>query len=223
MTVGLKDLEDAVCNIVQIIKQIPELKTLRLAVIGDLALWHYLPNHRQTDKINFITSFGVPRRLYKTLLQHTNTPFTRCGKRLFYRNVKGRDIQIQFAPFWNFPYLPESVQYVHSIPYGKVPYLYLMDLFRFMLNSSLSSMATGAKRQEAGDDALALMRHDKASHHRTHEYALAVDEHIRRLDVVFDTRAMLNFSRQQEILAEYLFRSKQLTVSPIMHSPPLHF
>lgn len=49
MTVELKELEYAVCDVIQIVKQIPELAESRLAVIGGLALWHYLPGHRPTD------------------------------------------------------------------------------------------------------------------------------------------------------------------------------
>lgn len=58
MTVELRELEYAVCDVIQIIKQIPELAESRLAVIGGLALWHYLPGHRPTDvRPNFFFFF----------------------------------------------------------------------------------------------------------------------------------------------------------------------
>ncbi|KAI1299524.1 hypothetical protein F5Y03DRAFT_365621 [Xylaria venustula] len=44
-----QELEDAICNVIQIIKQIPELADTRLAVVGDLALWHHLPTRRETN------------------------------------------------------------------------------------------------------------------------------------------------------------------------------
>lgn len=60
MTVELKELEFAVCDVIQIIKQIPELAEARLAVIGDLALCHYLPDHRPTDvRLNFSLHYNV--------------------------------------------------------------------------------------------------------------------------------------------------------------------
>jgi hypothetical protein len=49
MDFQFKELEDAVCEIIDIMQQKPELVDTKLLVIGGLALWHYLPNRRPTN------------------------------------------------------------------------------------------------------------------------------------------------------------------------------
>lgn len=58
MKARLKELENAVCDVIQIIKQIPELADTRLSVVGGLALCHYLPAHRPT-KVRLVPLVSV--------------------------------------------------------------------------------------------------------------------------------------------------------------------
>jgi hypothetical protein len=59
MTVRLRELEDAVCDVIQIIKQIPELSYGQLAVIGDLAMCKHLPNYERTN-VRLLSSMLIP-------------------------------------------------------------------------------------------------------------------------------------------------------------------
>jgi hypothetical protein len=49
MTATLKELESVARSVIEVVKQIPEARSAKLAVIGGLALWHYLPEGRPTD------------------------------------------------------------------------------------------------------------------------------------------------------------------------------
>ncbi|KAI1126326.1 hypothetical protein F5Y10DRAFT_293870 [Nemania abortiva] len=220
MTVRVKELEDAVCDVIQIIKQIPELTGARLAVIGDLALCHYLPDRRPTDKITFITDLPALEFLGRKLLNHPNSPFWKTKQALFYRSPAGRDIEIEFSPQWLFPYLPDSTPLVYEIPYGKVPYAMAVDLFFFKLNSSLSVTTNPAKRRQDGDDAAALISRDNQDRFAD-GYIPTTKEQLRRLQGANDVQPMVILSPQQEQFIKDALRGEDLTVSSVMHSPPL--
>ncbi|KAF2967095.1 hypothetical protein GQX73_g6465 [Xylaria multiplex] len=100
----LKELEDAVCDVIQIIKQIPELTGTKLAVVGGLALWHYLPDYRPTNNINFVTNATNDEDLSfleQKLLEHPNSPFIQDQQALFYHSPAGWDIQIKISTRWH--------------------------------------------------------------------------------------------------------------------------
>ncbi|KAI1822142.1 hypothetical protein F4861DRAFT_516220 [Xylaria intraflava] len=161
MAHGLKELEDAVCNVIQIIKQIPELERLRLAVVGGLALWHYLADHRKTDNINFITDVSTsPSLIKKKLLGHPKSPFREDKQTFLYRNPAGWDIQIEFCSQWRFPYLPRAARFVRELLYGEVPYISLADLIVFKLDSSWLAPPDVPEKSRDGHDAAALLENE---------------------------------------------------------------
>ncbi|KAI1184022.1 hypothetical protein F5B17DRAFT_434002 [Nemania serpens] len=240
MTVELKELEFAVCDVIQIIKQIPELAEARLAVIGDLALCHYLPDHRPTDVINFITNLPTLELLRKKLLKHPNSPFTKSKQALFYHSPAGRVIQIKFSPQWLFPYLPESTQLIHEIPYGEVPYATAADLFFFKLNASLSATSSPTGRRQDADDAMALMSRDSrcgggdsglvngtgigAGFYHLPQSPIENRKAMmmmRRGSERDNSGGVVLLSSQQEQFIRDALRGEDLTVSSVMHSPPL--
>ncbi|KAI1439265.1 hypothetical protein GGR50DRAFT_12881 [Xylaria sp. CBS 124048] len=163
MAPKFKELEDAVCNVIQIIKQIPELERLKIAVVGGLALWHYLADHRGTDNINFITSVSTPPSLIKRkLLGHPKSPFREEQQKLFYRSPAGWDIRIEFSSQWLFPYLPRAARLVRELLYGEVPYISLADLIVFKLDASWLAPAEEPRKWQDGEDAAALLENEIA-------------------------------------------------------------
>ncbi|KAI0878059.1 hypothetical protein GGS24DRAFT_29791 [Hypoxylon argillaceum] len=220
MTVGFKELEDAACNVIQIVKQIPELTASRLAVVGDLALWHYLPNHRATDEINFITDTPAPELLQEKLLQHPNSPFTTSKQELFYRSPEGRDIPIRFSPHCNFPYLPESALPVQEIPYGRVPYIDVEDLYKFKVKSSRSMATAPAKQREDKEDAEALMGRDQ-QYRLPDGHTIAAGHQLIRFKEEAEKQPVVILSPEQDIFMKEAPRGEDLTVSEVMPSPPL--
>jgi hypothetical protein len=56
MPVTFNELERAALHIIQLLKSMSDLETMKIAVIGDLALWYHLPDHRRT-KVRRITTF----------------------------------------------------------------------------------------------------------------------------------------------------------------------
>ncbi|KAI1173136.1 hypothetical protein F4777DRAFT_600892 [Nemania sp. FL0916] len=156
MSIKIEELENAVCDVIQIIKQIPELTGARLAVIGDLTMCKYVPGYELTRKIRFITNAPSINDLTEKLLCHPTSPFIRHKQSLFYRSPVGQDIKIIFSPACAFPYLPDSALLIPEIPYGVVPYVTAADLASFKVYASLSPATSPTERRQESDDALAL-------------------------------------------------------------------
>ncbi|KAI0019371.1 hypothetical protein F4780DRAFT_452546 [Xylariomycetidae sp. FL0641] len=150
-------LECAACDVIQILKQIEGLEHTKLSVIGGLALWHYLPDYRPTDNINFLTNISTsPSSVKKKLLERPNSPFVQRSQVLFYQSSGGREVQVDISPEWLSPYLPDSAQNLHEIPYGSVPYISRADLVVFKLDSS-GLRSNPMKKERDARDAAALL------------------------------------------------------------------
>ncbi|KAL7622974.1 hypothetical protein AAE478_006653 [Parahypoxylon ruwenzoriense] len=151
------ELERAAWDVIQKVKQIQEFRHTKLSVIGGLALWHYLPEYRSTDNINFITSISTsPSSLKKRLLELPDSPFYQRAQILFYVNPEGKGIQIDISPEWLSPYLPKSAAKVQDISQDEIPYISLTDLIVFKLDSS-GLRSNPAKKDRDARDAAALV------------------------------------------------------------------
>ncbi|KAI0426577.1 hypothetical protein F5Y09DRAFT_334024 [Xylaria sp. FL1042] len=173
-----KELENAVCNVIQIIKQIPELADTKLAVVGDLALWRYLPAYRSTNSIDIITNSPAVNFLKWKLVDHPNSPFTQKKQVLSYRSPAGWDIPINISSQRGSHSLPEPEHLVYDLPYGEVPYISLEDLTLVKLSSSYSKTTNRTQRRQDADDAAALLDHKLARQSPT-QRAAWVEENLR--------------------------------------------
>ncbi|KAI1454517.1 hypothetical protein F4805DRAFT_477576 [Annulohypoxylon moriforme] len=152
-----QELERAACDVIQNVKEIQDLRHARLSVIGGLALWHYLPEYRSTDNINFITNISTsPSSLKKRLLERPDSPFFQRSQALFYKCPNGEDVRIDISPEWLSPYLPESAVKVQDISQDEIPYISLTDLIVFKLDSS-GLRSNPAKKERDACDAAALV------------------------------------------------------------------
>ncbi|KAI1418678.1 hypothetical protein F5Y13DRAFT_196449 [Hypoxylon sp. FL1857] len=152
-----QELERAACDVIHNVKQIQDLRHARLSVIGGLALWHYLPEYRSTDNVNFITNISTsPSSLKKRLLERPNSPFFQRSQALFYKSQSGREIRIDISPEWLAPYLPESAVRAQDISRDEIPYISLTDLIVFKLDSS-GLRSNPAKKERDARDAAALV------------------------------------------------------------------
>ncbi|OTA70263.1 hypothetical protein K449DRAFT_380304 [Hypoxylon sp. EC38] len=96
-----QELERAACDVIENVKHIQDLRHTRLSVIGGLALWHYLPEYRSTDNVNFITNISTsPSSLKKRLLERPGSPFFQRSQALFYKGQNGQEIRIDISPEW---------------------------------------------------------------------------------------------------------------------------
>ncbi|KAI1107112.1 hypothetical protein F4804DRAFT_241644 [Jackrogersella minutella] len=155
--VQLQELEQAACDVIKNVKEIQDLRHARLSVIGGLALWHYLPEYRSTDNINFITNISTsPSSLKKRLLEQPDSPFFQESQALFYKCPSGQVIRIDISPEWLSPYLPESAVKVQDISQNEIPYISLTDLIVFKLDSS-GLRSNPAKKERDARDAAALV------------------------------------------------------------------
>ncbi|KAI0554575.1 hypothetical protein F4679DRAFT_302333 [Xylaria curta] len=150
MKYSTKELEDAVCNIIQIIKQIPELEETRLKITGGLALRRYLDEHQPVDKINFVADLRVPlEHFILKLLEHPLSPFEREKQVLYYQSPEGRSIPIKFSKqvIRQVELLP-----VYDIAYATVPYITRQELDRLYPDPSRSGASDVRKRQGGADE-----------------------------------------------------------------------
>lgn len=127
---------------------------------------------------------------------------------------------------YQFPYLPDSTQLVHDIPYGEVPYITAADLFFFKLNASLSAASSPTGRRQDADDAMELLSRDARGR---------LVDGVGYLPPIEDRKAMMRRERdcgggvrpvvllspQQEQFIRDALRGEDLTVSSVMYSPPL--
>ncbi|RYP78405.1 hypothetical protein DL771_000590 [Monosporascus sp. 5C6A] len=164
MGTTFRELECAASDVIRTVKRMPDLGNVKLAIIGGLALWHYLPG-RTTDNINFITNISTsPSSLKKKLLQLPGSPFVQQAQILFYVSPgSGRDIQVDISPEWLAPYLPEAARHVRNIRDGELPYVSLADLVVFKLDSSGMRSNVAKKRRDAADAAALLEEHAAAN------------------------------------------------------------
>ncbi|KAI1763994.1 hypothetical protein GGR53DRAFT_466853 [Hypoxylon sp. FL1150] len=155
----LQELERATCDVLQNVKEIHELRNAKLSVIGGLAVWHYLPEYRSTDNINFITNLQTsPSSLKKRLLEKPNSPFFRRSQALFYLAPSGQEIRVDISPQWLGPYLPETATRVEDLARDEIPYISLTDLIVFKLDSS-GLRSNPLKKDRDARDAAALVDH----------------------------------------------------------------
>ncbi|OTB09107.1 hypothetical protein M426DRAFT_18491 [Hypoxylon sp. CI-4A] len=151
------ELEGVACDVIHHVKQMRDLQNAKLSVIGGLALWHYLPEYRTTDNINFITNLSTsPSSLKKRLLERPNSPFFQRSQALFYEGPRGQEIRIDISPQWLGPYLPESAQEVQDLETDEIPYISLTDLIVFKLDSS-GLRSNPIKKERDARDAAALV------------------------------------------------------------------
>ncbi|KAI1093210.1 hypothetical protein F5B19DRAFT_167741 [Rostrohypoxylon terebratum] len=155
--VHFQQLEHAASDVIKNVKDIQDLKHARLSVIGGLAVWHYLPDYRSTDNINFITNISTsPSSLKKRLLERPDSPFIQRSQALFYRCPSGEEIRIDISPEWLSPYLPVSAVKVQDIGDDEIPYISLTDLIVFKLDSS-GLRSNPAEKERDARDAAALV------------------------------------------------------------------
>ncbi|KAI1745176.1 hypothetical protein F4680DRAFT_467341 [Xylaria scruposa] len=150
MTYSTKELEDAVCNIIQIIKQIPELEETKLKVTGGLAQRRYLDEHQPVDKINFVANLTVPLEFFiLKLLENPLSPFEREDQVLYYQSPAGRSIPIKFSK-----QVKRQVELlpVYDIAYATVPYITRQELDRLYPDPSRSGASDVRKRQSGANE-----------------------------------------------------------------------
>ncbi|MCJ1401157.1 hypothetical protein MMC11_004369 [Xylographa trunciseda] len=126
-------LETAAADVIRILKGISEYSNARIAIIGGLALWKYIPAGRTTEDVNFIVNIGnAPQGVKETLLALPNSPFS--------------------------PYMPAAAAELRDLPAGAIPYISATDLVVFKMNSCGLRAQTSKKRTDAADAQVLLER-----------------------------------------------------------------
>ncbi|KAI1751296.1 hypothetical protein F4782DRAFT_531571 [Xylaria castorea] len=179
MGFSTKELEDAVCNIIQIIKQIPELVDTKLKITGELAQRRYLDQHQPVDKVHFVADLPVPLELFTVkLLEHPLSPFRQENQVLSYHSPEGRSIPIKISKqlYW----YQVNLVLIHNIGYATVPYITWQELDRLYPSPSRSGASDIRKRQYDAKEGPAL----KSRHTTTSTRRQVSDEHITKQSTV---------------------------------------
>ncbi|KAI2639375.1 hypothetical protein GGS21DRAFT_427596 [Xylaria nigripes] len=178
---SVADLEQAAISIVHLMKGVPGLASVRLALIGDLAVQKYLVEQPEPcESIEFIVTKTVsPSLVKKTLLSNGKKTIVERSPAIFYRHPAGWVVEIKITPEWLYPYFPSSGQQVADI--RKLPYISLVDLFIFKADAC-GLHESDAGRQKEARDACALLA--LASEH----FPLKLEEDkLQRVEEALDT------------------------------------
>ncbi|KAF2968901.1 hypothetical protein GQX73_g4678 [Xylaria multiplex] len=148
---SLSDLQSAATDVIRILKGLPQFAEQKIAVIGGMALWMYLPRGRSTEDVDFIVTLDGPKSIKPTLLSLKGGPFVEHSQWFYYRSPAGKLIQIDFAP-----YFPSAAQKIKDIPEGTIPIISPEDL---VLSKIFSCGLRGehSKKQRDAVDAVALL------------------------------------------------------------------
>ncbi|KAF2743418.1 hypothetical protein M011DRAFT_480770 [Sporormia fimetaria CBS 119925] len=148
----LAALEEAAMAVIDILKEIESIKDARIAVIGGMALWTYIPHGRTTKDVDFIINIdSAPESVKKQLLALPNSPFSQDAQKFNY-NKRGAKVQIDITPVWQSPYMPSTALAIKDVPKGFIPYISSTDLIVFKIYSC-GLRAEIAKRHQGAMDA----------------------------------------------------------------------
>ncbi|KAF4627030.1 hypothetical protein G7Y89_g11129 [Cudoniella acicularis] len=157
MSFTLTELETAASDVIQILKTVPEFASARVAVIGGLALWKYMPRGRTTEDVDLIINLdNAPNGVKNILLSLYSTVFVQRAQYFFYKSPNGNLIQIDICASWQSPYLPPAAKVVSTIVDGVVPYISPVDLIVFKINSCGLRAENTKRRRDAADAAVLL-------------------------------------------------------------------
>ncbi|KAI0973859.1 hypothetical protein F4678DRAFT_388805 [Xylaria arbuscula] len=209
-----KELEDAVCTVIQIIKQIPELADTRLAVVGDLALWHYLRDRRPAHSVDVVTSLPTLKFLKGKLLQHPNLPFTYDKKGLLYHSPAGWDIPIQMVSKCLCPRIWDAEYLVKDMPHGQVPYLSVEGMAMLKIESAQSRDLSPDQKHQDMEDAAALMDFELARQPPT-ERPAPVDDETEANETVVAGPSAPKSNKQQGLDNEALRETQSTTYETV--------
>ncbi|KEY74906.1 hypothetical protein S7711_01264 [Stachybotrys chartarum IBT 7711] len=153
-TVG--QLEQAALHILRLICDVAHLENTTVAIIGDLAVCKYLPNHSFISSIDFIISkSSSPARVTKDLLGHPMSPLVDKSGDVYYQHPSGWEVEVKLIPDWVCPYLPTAARPAGQDP-SALPYISLEDLIVFKVDACGLRESLSSKRQEACEAAALL-------------------------------------------------------------------
>ncbi|POS75032.1 hypothetical protein DHEL01_v206576 [Diaporthe helianthi] len=164
----LAEMEKAACCMIQVIKDTPDLRTTKLALSGDMAIWKYLPEygHQHAGQsidlvVNSSTSASLLR---KKLLQHPMSPVVESSQLLYYQissppatSPKSRPaspassaFEVRITPEMLCPFLPSAAKpasEIQPVP-EQLPYISLEDLIVFKMDACGLRDSTQSKQTE---------------------------------------------------------------------------
>ncbi|KAI1284407.1 hypothetical protein F5Y07DRAFT_2734 [Xylaria sp. FL0933] len=153
---SLSELKSAALEVIGILKGLPQFADQKIAVIGGMALWMYLPRGRSTEDVDFIVTLDGPKSIKPALLNLQNSPFVERAQWFYYRTPSGKLVQIDFVAQWQAPYFPSAAQKVKDIPEGIIPMISPEDLVLSKI-FSCGLRGDGDKKQRDAGDAAALL------------------------------------------------------------------
>ncbi|EZF15980.1 hypothetical protein H112_05822 [Trichophyton rubrum D6] len=140
-------------------EKFPEFSNTYTIVIGDLSVWKHLPKGRRTADVDLLTSIpGAPQIVKQKLLGVPGTPFTQQSQYFLWRHPEGKNIQVDFPPSWQFPFLPSGALRLGQDRLPDLPHATPEDLLALKINSSGLRATIEKRTVDAADaDALAEM------------------------------------------------------------------
>ncbi|KAI8949883.1 hypothetical protein F4801DRAFT_579985 [Xylaria longipes] len=160
---SLLDLERAAMDVIKIMKAVPDLAKQKVAVIGGLALWNFMPRGRSTEDVDFIITLDGPKSVKPKLLALKNSPFVERAQFFFYKSPSGALVQIDFVGQFQAAYFPPTAVTVRDISPGTIPYISVDDLIVFKIFSCGLRSEVSKSRRDALDAFRLLEQKTRAS------------------------------------------------------------
>ncbi|KAK7422845.1 hypothetical protein QQX98_001412 [Neonectria punicea] len=155
-------LEQAALHVLHLIRNTRGLENTRLAVMGDLAVCKYLPQHGRVASIDLVISrCSSPGRVREGIVGHPMSPLVEKSGAVLYRHTSGWEMEVKLIPDWLCPYLPAAARPIREDT-ETLPYVSLEDLFVFKVDACGLHERDASKQREASDAAALL---DLASKH----------------------------------------------------------
>ncbi|KAL9098448.1 MAG: hypothetical protein Q9163_005892 [Psora crenata] len=142
-------LETAAADVIRILKGISECSNARIAIIGGLAVWRYIPTGRTTEDI--VNIHNAPQGVKQRLLALPNSPFIQQAQFFYYKTPGGSHIQVDITPEWQSPYMPAAAVKPRDLPAGAIPWISETDLVVFKMKSCGLRPQPSKSRTDAAD------------------------------------------------------------------------
>ncbi|RJE26184.1 hypothetical protein PHISCL_01432 [Aspergillus sclerotialis] len=154
-----RQLRNGASEVIRKLKRIPEFKSAKITIIGGLAVWNYLPNHRDTQvkkDVDFLVQLedgfhirlselpsGAPELFKSALSVHYPGQFEQLVNEFrFLPPARPRTtIPIDFTPAKLSPYVPNQAGRVIQADPNRLPFIGPLDLAIFKIN------CCGARRE----------------------------------------------------------------------------
>ncbi|KAF7164867.1 hypothetical protein CNMCM5623_009294 [Aspergillus felis] len=150
----------AIITSLQALPDAPELQRANIAIIGGLALKYYAPDYRPTKDVDILIFDRdhpiCTRDVRAKLVSRFPNDFEDVPEPVFSCLDIPNTVKVDFIPQELLPYLPADAATLEEVDPNQLPFLPLLDLLVYKINSC-GMRPTADKRKQDAEDAQELV------------------------------------------------------------------